>query len=203
MTRLIALTRAVSPAFAACELTHLARTPIDVDLARRQHAEYERALESTGCTVERVSSDASMPDAVFIEDAAIVLDELAIVSRPGAASRRGETAAVAEALARHRRVVTIDAPGTMDGGDVLSVGRTIFVGRSTRTNDDGIASLRAITEPLGYSVHALGVPSCLHLKSALTALDDTTLLVNPNALPAVRGLPAGALRQYGMTGSPS
>jgi dimethylargininase len=174
----IALTRAVSPALAACELTHLAREPIDVARAEAQHADYERALEGLGCTVQRVAAAPSHPDAVFIEDTAIVLDELAVITRPGAASRRAETVAVAEALAAWRPLVTIEAPGTLDGGDVLRVGRTIFVGRSGRSNDDGIAQLRACTSHHGYRVVPVNVTGCLHLKSAVTALDDDTLLLN-------------------------
>src|SRR5580765_7341623 len=103
---MIAITREVSPAFAKCELTHLGRVPIDVDLARAQHDAYENALEDAGCRIDRVAADASMPDSVFIEDAALVFDELAVVTRPGAASRRVETPAVAEALARYRSVCT-------------------------------------------------------------------------------------------------
>src|SRR5258708_991505 len=116
---MIAITRQMSPAFAQCELTHLSRVPIDVDRARVQHDAYENALEDAGYRIDRLAADASMPDSVFVEDAAIVFDELAIVTRPGAASRRAETAAVADALARYRSVCRIQAPGTLDGGDVL------------------------------------------------------------------------------------
>src|SRR5438067_478895 len=119
---LVAITREVSPAFANCELTHLGRVPIDVDVARAQHDAYENALEDAGYRIERLTAGVDMPDAVFIEDAAIVFDELAIVTRPGAASRRAETAAVADALARYRSVCTIEPPGTIDGGDVLVTG---------------------------------------------------------------------------------
>src|SRR5437764_332270 len=105
---LTAITRDVSPAFASCELTHLARVPIDVDVARAQHDAYENALEDAGYRIDRLSRAPNdvMPDSVFVEDAAIVFDELAVVMRPGAASRRAETAAVAEALARYRTLCT-------------------------------------------------------------------------------------------------
>src|SRR4051812_6778305 len=115
----VAITREVSPALADCELTHAARVPIDVAVARAQHEAYERALADAGYRVERLRADGEMPDSVFVEDIAVVLDEIAIVTRPGAVSRRGEVPAVADALASHRAVRRIEAPGTMDGGDVL------------------------------------------------------------------------------------
>jgi dimethylargininase len=174
----IAITRAVSPAIASCELTHLARTPIDAARAREQHREYEQALLAAGGVVERLESDADMPDSVFVEDVAIVFDDFAVITRPGAASRRRETAAVADALAQHRPLHTIEAPATVDGGDVLAVARDVFVGLSTRTNHAAVAQMRTILEPRGYAVHAIAIRGCLHLKSAVTALDDATLLVN-------------------------
>jgi len=164
---------------AACELTHLARAPIDVELARQQHAGYEQALRDAGYTVERLSASADMPDSVFIEDVAVVFDELAIVTRPGAESRRAEVPAVADALARYRPVRTIHAPGIIDGGDVLSVGRRVFVGRSTRTNAEAIAQMQQTLAPHGYTVCAVTVRGCLHLKSAVTALTDGLVLANP------------------------
>jgi dimethylargininase len=175
----IALTRDVSPAIAQCELTHLTRTTIDPEIARAQHASYERCLEEAGCKVHRVDTDSEMPDSVFIEDTAVVLDELAVVARPGASSRRAETRAVADAIARYRPVRHLEAPATLDGGDVLRVGRTVFVGRSTRTNHAGVEQLRRILCPLGYEVRMTDVRGCLHLKSAVTAVSDETLLVNP------------------------
>jgi dimethylargininase len=175
---LTALTREVSEALGSCELTHLARVPIDVPRARAQHAAYERALGEAGCRVERLTSDRTMPDSVFIEDVAVVFDELAIITRPGAESRRAETAAVAQALARHRTVQWIQEPGTIDGGDVLVVGRRVFVGRSTRTNQEAAAQMRAMLAPFEYLVDEVTVTGCLHLKSAVTALADDLLLAN-------------------------
>jgi dimethylargininase len=175
----IAITREVSPSIAACELTHRAREPIDVNRARSQHVDYERALEHLGCAIRRLTAGADMPDSVFVEDIAVVLDEVAVVTCPGALSRRREVAAVAEALSRYRAVVQMEMPATMDGGDVLVVGRTIFVGRTSRTNGAGIERLRNAVQPFGYSVTPASVRECLHLKSAITALDDQTLLVNP------------------------
>ncbi len=175
----IALTRAVSPAIVQCELTHLAREPIDVPRAQAQHAAYERALASLGCTVQRVAPAPDLPDAVFIEDTAVVTDEVAVITRPGAESRRAETAAVAAALAALRPLVYLEAPATLDGGDVLQVGQRVFVGETPRTNAAGIAALRAALAPHGREVIGVPVTGCLHLKTAVTALDDETVLVNP------------------------
>ena len=176
---LMALTREVSAAFQACELTHLDRVPIDLDRARAQHAAYEWALVEAGCTVRRLDSNADMPDAVFVEDIAVVLDEGAVICRPGAPSRRTETAGVREALARHGRPMAhITTPGTLDGGDVLVIGRQVFVGSSTRSNRAGIDQLTRILEPVGYNVRAVPVHGCLHLKSAVTAIAPDTVLIN-------------------------
>jgi dimethylargininase len=179
MRALIALTRAVSPAFGDCELTHLERQPIDVARAIEEHKHYEHALEGCGCRVHQLRADETMPDSVFIEDTAVVLDEVAIVTWPGASSRRGEVPAVAAALSLYRPLHRMAAPATMDGGDVIVAGRTIFVGLSTRTNAAGVASLRMAAEPLGYEVRPVEVQACLHLKSAATAIDEGTVLVSP------------------------
>ena len=180
---LLALTRDVSPAIARCELTHLERTPIDVDVARAQHNAYEQCLEAAGCVVQRLEADADMPDSVFIEDIAVVFDEIAVITRPGAASRRAETPPVADVVARMRPVRRIEPPGTLDGGDVLRVGRTVFVGRSGRTNSAGVGQLRCALRPLGYDVREIEVRGCLHLKSAMTAASDTVLVVNRAWIP--------------------
>ena len=183
-----ALTREVSSAFAQCQLTHLSRVVIDVERARRQHAAYEAAIADAGYQIIRLRGGPEMPDCVFIEDTAVVLDEVAIVTRPGAVSRREETAAVADELARHRALRFVEAPGTVDGGDVLVVGRDLFIGRSTRTNPPGIDQVRRAASAAGYTVHEAEVTGCLHLKSAATALDSETLLVNPNWIdPALFG----------------
>ena len=178
MPKSVAITRAVSPGLGACELTHLARVPIDVDLARAQHRAYETALIDGGCLVERLDTSADMPDSVFVEDIAIVFDELALITRPGAESRRRETSAVAGALAAYRTLHAIQPPGTVDGGDVLVVGRRVFVGRSSRTNEAAVVQMRHLLEPLGYTVTDTVVRGCLHLKSAVTALAHDRLLVN-------------------------
>ena len=178
MTR-IAITRGISATINDCELTHVARTPIDVALAREQHAVYESALASLGCEVRRLPADDRYPDAVFIEDTAIVLDELAVITRPGADSRRGELDAVATVLGEYRTLARIEAPATIDGGDVLQLDDVLYVGRTPRTNDDGIAQLRALIAPYGYRVVAVDVDGCLHLKSAVTRVGADALLMNP------------------------
>ena len=176
--RTIAITRAVSASINDCELTHVDRVPIDVVRAREQHRAYESCLAALGCEVRRIPADDRYPDAVFIEDTAIVLDEVAILTRPGAESRRGEVDAVAEVLRGYRTLVNVDAPGTLDGGDVLRLDRMIYVGRTPRTNDRGIDNLREIVAPFGYSVVAVPVDGCLHLKSAVTRVAADALLIN-------------------------
>jgi dimethylargininase len=176
---LIAITREVSDSISQCELTHVFREPIDLTRARAQHAAYERALEAAGCEIVRVDAAHDLPDAVFVEDTAIVLPEVAILARPGAPSRRPEVRAVAEALARYRQVFPIEAPSTIDGGDVLVAGRRVFIGRTSRTDGTAIVKVRAILEPIGYTVEPVRITGCLHLKSAATALADDRLLINP------------------------
>ena len=181
MTR-VAITRGISPAIGDCELTHLMRTPIDLDEARRQHADYEAALAALGCRVERLETDAAAPDCVFVEDIALVFDELAVITRPGAVSRRRETPAVAAALGRYRRLAHIDDDGTLDGGDVLVAGRQVFVGLTERTDDAGAASLARALGPAGYTVRTLTVDGVLHLKSAASVVAPGLMLVDPACL---------------------
>jgi len=180
----IAITRPVSPSLARCELTYLAREPIDVARAAAQHAGYEDLLRSLGATVVAVSAAPECPDAVFIEDTAVVLDELAVITRPGAPSRRPETAPVASALAAYRPVHSLAAPATLDGGDVLQLDHTLYVGRWGRTNEHGIEQLRTVVAPFGYKVVPVEFTGCLHLKSAVTALADGLLLLNPACVAA-------------------
>lgn len=176
----VAITRDVSAGLAACELTHLARVPIDIAAARAQHEGYTAALAAAGYRVEQLPSTAGMPDAVFVEDIAVVFDQLAIITRPGVRSRRAEVAAVADALGRHRELRVIEPPGTIDGGDVLVAGTRVFVGRSSRTNADAVAQMRRILAPHGYRICELSVGDCLHLKSAVTCVGTGVLLLNPD-----------------------
>lgn len=175
----IAITRLVSPSLADCQLSFVSRTPIDVERARAQHRAYCRALAAAGCSVVELAAEQDMPDAVFVEDTAVVVEELAVMTRTGAESRRGEGATIAPVLARFRPLASIEAPGTIDGGDVLRIGRRVFVGQSARSNADGIAQLRALLQPHGYSVEGVTTRGCLHLKSAVTLVADGTLLVQP------------------------
>jgi dimethylargininase len=170
----IAITRPVPPTLENCELTHLGREPIDVARAAAQHAQYESLLEELGCAVRRLPLRANLPDSVFVEDAAVVAETIAVITRPGAASRRPETADVADALREYRELAFIEAPGTLDGGDVLRVGGRWFVGRSSRTNDEGIRQLGKF-----ISVQAVDFRGCLHLKSAVTAIGDDSVILNP------------------------
>ena len=174
----LALTRPVPSAIRHCELTHIDRAIIDVDAARRQHGQYEETLRRLGCTIERIEPTDNLPDSVFVEDTAVVLDEIAVITRPGAASRRPETVAVERALARYRPIHRLTEPATMDGGDVLQVGRTLFVGISGRTNEAGAKQLGAAVAPFGYTVECVRVHGCLHLKSAATAVADDVLVCN-------------------------
>ena len=175
---LTAITRAISPALGRCELEYLDRQPIDLVRAAAQHAEYERFLEEMGARLISLPAEPDLPDSVFVEDPAIVLDEVAVLTRMGAASRRGETESLAKALAPFRPLLRIEPPATLEGGDVLRIGRTLFVGASARTNAEGIGQLRRALAPLGYEVEAVEVRRCLHLKSAVTCLGEGAILVN-------------------------
>ncbi len=173
-----ALVNRPSPAIAECELTFLERDAIDVERARRQHDAYIDALRALGTDVVTLEVNAECPDAVFVEDVAVILDEVAVMTTMGVASRRCELPAMREAISRHREIADMELPATLEGGDVLRVGRTLFAGFSSRTNEQGIEALRAVAESLGYTVIRVEVPGALHLKTCITALDDETCLLN-------------------------
>jgi dimethylargininase len=175
----IALMRGVPPTLDRCELTYRVWEPFDLDRAVAQHAAYADLLRSLGLEVLELPPDPALPDCCFVEDVAVVLDEVALLAMPHPPSRRGEIAAIEEALARFRPLERTPLPATLEGGDVLRIGRRLFVGRSPRTNEAGIARLAAVAEPLGYRVLPVTVTGCLHLKSAVTALDDERILANP------------------------
>jgi dimethylargininase len=177
---LIALTRSVPPSIARCELTHLARQAIDHAKAVEQHAAYEQALTRLGCRVERLPDLPDLPDSVFVEDAAVVLDDVAVIARPGAESRRPEAPSVVTALRAYRDVVFIEPPGTLDGGDVLVIGRLVCVGLSARTNAEAVHPLELLLGPGGYALTPVQVRGCLHLKSAATVASPDTLVTNPH-----------------------
>lgn len=190
------LVRQPSPRLAEGELTHLERTPIDPALAQRQWEQYVDVFRSRGWEVIEVPPADEQPDGVFVEDAVVVFDDLAVLCRAGAASRRGEAASVREVVAQTGLdVAEIVAPGTLDGGDVLKVGRTAYVGATLRTNTEGIAQLKALLEPRGWTVVPVAVTRVLHLKSGVTALPDGTvvgyepLVDDASAFPRFVGVP--------------
>jgi dimethylargininase len=159
--------------------------PIDVDLAAVQHEEYRRVLERAGAQVVLLETNLDHADAVFVEDTAVVLDEVAILTSMGAPSRRDEPRGIEPELRRYRdEIVRMELPATLEGGDVLRVGRTLLVGATARTNAAGVDALRRIAGRFGYDVRAVAVDGCLHLKTACTALPDGTLLVSPRWLDA-------------------
>jgi dimethylargininase len=176
---LVALTREPSASLHAGERSYRAREPIDVERARRQHRAYRQALAECGARVVTLPPLDDLPDAVFVEDVALVLDEIAILLGMGVESRREEPARIAAELARWREVVRLPEGVRAEGGDVVRLGRTLHVGDSGRTDAAGIAAIAAATGALGYRVKPVAVGGCLHLKSACTALDDETILVNP------------------------
>jgi dimethylargininase len=177
----IALVRAVPDSFVDA-LVMGERPAINLERARSQHATYRTLLERDGYEVRVIAADEAYPDCPFVEDTAVVLDTVAVATCPGAPQRRGEVAAVAAELERLLPVLQIEAPGTLDGGDVLRVGNALFVGRSARTNDAGIVQLRAIAAEEGLTVVPAVVRNVLHLKSAVAQLDDATLLVAPDCV---------------------
>lgn len=175
-----AFTRAVSRRIVECELTHVARTPIDLTVARAQHAAYEDALRQCALTVHQLPEEAELADSVFVEDAAIVVGEIAVMMRPGAASRRPEVPSVRAALEPWCTILDLVGPGTMDGGDVLCLDKELWVGLSSRTTVEAVRELADLVSPHGVRVHAVSVRGALHLKTAVTRVADDLLLVNPS-----------------------
>ena len=176
---MIAITREASRSIIHCELTHLERKPIDIQRARIQHAEYETALKQLGLAVLSLPEEPTLADSVFVEDTALVLDECAIILRPGADSRKPETESIAKVLAPYRKLFAIQAPARVDGGDILRVGKQIYIGLSSRSDTNAMEQIQDFLQPYGYEVHAVVVTGCLHLKSAVTQVAEDTLLINP------------------------
>jgi dimethylargininase len=193
---MLALTHLPSPNMADCLRMHADGPRIDQKAAFQQHAGYRQMLERCGAVVETLDVNRDLPDCVFIEDTAIVLDEVAILCSMGHPSRRAEPAGIEPHLRRHRDVRRIELPATIDGGDVLRVGRRLIVGISGRTNAAGVAALTAAVSPFSYDIDPVSVTGCLHLKSACTALPDGRLLANPVWLDSK------ALRRYKIVGVP-
>jgi dimethylargininase len=174
----IAITREISPRFNECEITHIDRSPIDLNIARTQHHEYVNALKKLGCDVLELPAEVDLPDSVFVEDTAFILPETAVITRPGADSRKPETESIIRALSPHKELIHVREPATIDGGDVLVLGKNIYVGLSTRSNQDAINQLNEVLGGHGYTVIGVPLHDCLHLKSAVSRVDDKTLLIN-------------------------
>jgi dimethylargininase len=181
-TAMIALTHVISPDIGRCELSFLERSPINYKKAVEQHEHYCELLRNCGLEVIELSMNRSFPDSTFIEDTAVVVDELAIMASMGAESRRGEIPGIESVLGYYRDLQHIWLPATLEGGDVLRIEKKIFVGISSRTNIAGFETIKEILEPFSYEVIPVAVNGCLHLKSACVAVDDRTLLVNPRWL---------------------
>ena len=162
--------------------TYVGRTEIDFSRALDQHAEYCRLLAGCGAAVRVLETNAHFPDGVFLEDTAVVLDEVAIVASMGTSARRGELPGIELVLREYREVERIELPALLEGGDVLRIGRKLLVGLSDRTDAAGIAALAALAGRYGYSLATAVARGCLHLKTACTALPDGRLLVNPDWL---------------------
>ncbi len=175
---LTAITRAVSPAIVHCELSFIDRKPIDLATAQEQHHAYEKLLDKLGARVISLPAEPDLPDSMFVEDPAIVLDELAVILPLGTDTRRREAPSLAQALAKFRKLAYVTLPGALEGGDVLRIGRKLFIGLTQRSNAEGIRQLAAILAPHNYEVIAVPVTGCLHLKSAVTLLGRNTLLAN-------------------------
>ena len=175
---LIAITRPVSASIERCELGYLPRHSIDAQKASEQHTLYEACLSELGLVVIPLPPEPELPDAVFVEDTAIVVPGLAVMTRPGAASRRPEVESVAWALSRYLPLRWIREPATLDGGDVMHAGRKLFVGASLRTNAEGIRQLEHELAPFGYAVESVEIRDCLHMKSACCYLGRQTILAN-------------------------
>lgn len=175
---LTAITRGVSPAIVNCELTFVSRQPIDYKAACQQHRAYEALLEKFGARVHSLPAEPGLPDSMFVEDPAIVLDELAVILPLGTQTRRREAASLANALSQFRNLEQVVLPGMMEGGDILRVGRKLYAGLSSRTNAEGIRQLAALLAPYNYEVSSVVVSGCLHLKSAVTPIGRNTLLAN-------------------------
>src|SRR6266480_2075458 len=175
---LTAITREVSASINDCELSFHARKPIDVPKAIAQHKAYQDCLAELDVRVGSLPTEPDLPDAVFVEDPAVVVEEVAVISVMGASSRRPEAQSLADALSRYRPIRFLTEPATLDGGDVMRIGRTVFVGSSKRTNSEGIAQLGDILRPYDYQVNPVAVTGCLHLKSACSYIGNNTILIN-------------------------
>ena len=177
-----AITRAVSSRINECQLTFIERQTINIECAVRQHKNYQQLLKSLGLNVVELPADDRCPDCCFIEDTALVLDELAIAARPRSDARRAELAGVLPTIAKYREVVHVEAPATLEAGDVLRIGLNLFIGITSRTNRAGIEFVRKHAALHGYKVHGVEVPGALHLKSVCTAVNERAILADSSRI---------------------
>jgi len=192
MKRKIALTRGISAGIDRCEVSFINRVAIDVQKMKQQHRAYEEMLRSMGYEVIQILADDSCPDCCFIEDTALLLDEIAVITYPGSVARRGEVPGVVPTIEKYRKTLRIEPPATLEGGDVLRIGRNLYVGLTQRTNAEGVDALRTLVAPYGYKVTAVPTPGALHMKSVCTAADDRTIVADPTRVDV------SPLRDYDM-----
>ncbi len=176
----LAITRRISPRFNECEITHIDRTRIDLEVAQDQHQKYVQALDQLGCEVIELAAESDLPDSVFVEDTAFILPEVAVITRPGADSRKPEIESIIKALSPHKKLLQVSAPASVDGGDVLVLGKNIYIGLSLRSNQQAVDQIQSLLNDYGYTVTGVEMHDCLHLKTALTRVDDQTVLINPH-----------------------
>jgi dimethylargininase len=192
MKRKIALTRGISAGIDRCEVSFIDRVAIDLQKMKQQHRAYEEMLRSMGYEVIQIPADDSCPDCCFIEDTALLLDEIAVITYPGSVARRGEVPGVVPTIEKYRKTLRIEPPATLEGGDVLRIGRNLYVGLTQRTNPEGVDALRTLVAPYCYKVTAVPTPGALHMKSVCTAADDRTIVADP------RRVDVSPLRDYDM-----
>jgi dimethylargininase len=180
MSVLSFVTQRVSQALEKCELTFVESSPINIEKAGKEHTDYCKMLEGCGAQVITLEDNEESPDSVFVEDPIIVFDEIAVMTSMGVESRRREGAALATFFKRYRQLEQITLPAKIEGGDVLRIGRTIYVGESPRTDSTGVEALASIMSRFGYETIPVPVSGCLHLKTGCTALDEQTVIINPD-----------------------
>jgi len=177
---LTAVIRGVSPRIGECQLTYMERQAIDYEKACQQHSEYQRFLEAQGLNVISLPPELDFPDGVFVEDTAVVVEEVAVVCIPARQSRRGEVHSLAGVLENFRALKFLEGAATLEGGDVIIHDKTCFVGSSGRTNQQGVQQLREILRPYDYDVRSVPITGCLHLSTGASSLGERTILANPD-----------------------
>ena len=182
--KLTAITRNVSDEIRRCALTFFDRKPIDSSLATAQHQHYKQSLTELGVQVIALPALPDFPDGVFVEDTAVVADEIAVITTMGVSSRKGEQETVAARLADFRTIVRLEPPAALEGGDVMRIGRTLYAGLSTRTNKEAVYSLQRILAPYDYKIVPVAMDNCLHLKTGCTFVGRNSILINTDCISA-------------------